>query len=319
MNDSQKIDGQHLVFFAENLGDLPTETHKKILNSVASNREVREVIESIRQDLYLIESQIPEYSLHSEFRADLKNLAMLWMQKQIRQKLTLRRFFLGREFLFFAGVMLTGFLFVMFLMSIRAAKADDVNLRTRYDLVNGECKDPSGTIGYNLEQFARCGDVRFVLIHEETLRKSPSTDFSGLRSYYTTFRRIDLSGREFVFAKIINTRILASSLRGANLENATFAGVAVDASNFREINARNSVFRGAQFQFTDLRDANFSLADLRGAEFRYSRLQGADFRDADLRDVILFDSRYEKAKFNDGTKLPFSRERALALGMIYVE
>jgi hypothetical protein len=105
-----------------------------------------------------------------------------------------------------------------------------------------------------------------------------------------------------------------------NLHRSTFGNVELsltnmDSADFTDTkqapgakpNFSNSNFRLAMFRKAKLPDANFAGAFLVGADLRGANFERANFQDTDL----------QGAWFDENTKLPFSREMAAKMGMIF--
>jgi hypothetical protein len=80
----------------------------------------------------------------------------------------------------------------------------------------------------------------------------------------------------------------------------------------------------ADFREQDQSAKDFSKQNLRGANFDESKVKGANFREADLRGAKLNFTNYKDADFKGAlispdTEMPFSQEKALTLGMIWVD
>ena len=90
----------------------------------------------------------------------------------------------------------------------------------------------------------------------------------------------------------------------------------MEGSRWEDSNLRKWVAMGiraekAAFINCDLRGANFWGSNLLEADFAGSDLRGANFSSA----VLIF-ATFQGAKFDKKTRFPFSREEALARGMI---
>ena len=91
-------DRQELLDYAEGAAGQSAEVQKQILNLLASSPVVREQLAQIKQDLYLVSSQIPDYVPRSEFGADLAKLAQSWTTVVFNRKFSLTKFHRSREF-----------------------------------------------------------------------------------------------------------------------------------------------------------------------------------------------------------------------------
>ncbi|MBX2988527.1 MAG: pentapeptide repeat-containing protein [Bdellovibrionaceae bacterium] len=94
---------------------------------------------------------------------------------------------------------------------------------------------------------------------------------------------------------LLSTLVLQSRFEDSDFQGARWAGNTVISSHFKKLSFRD--------------------ADLRGMVFRSSRFQEVDFRGADLRDTVFLACDFQESFFDSSTRLPFSRERARALGL----
>jgi uncharacterized protein YjbI with pentapeptide repeats len=82
--------------------------------------------------------------------------------------------------------------------------------------------------------------------------------------------------------------------------------------------------QAADLSHADLTGSNLSKANLRQARLDRANLEDADLRGADLRSTHLSAARVAGAKlygalFDQWTDLPFTKQDALRLGMVYLE
>jgi hypothetical protein len=74
------------------------EVQKKILKLLASSPLVREQLAGIKQDLYMVSSQIPDYAPRAEFGVELTKIAQAWTKIVYNRKFSLSKFHRSREF-----------------------------------------------------------------------------------------------------------------------------------------------------------------------------------------------------------------------------
>ncbi len=103
---NHELDEQELICFVENATELDPDAHKRIMEQVAANPDLRERVARIRKELYIVDSQIPEYDISREFHEELKSLAELWLRSKLKQKLRMRRVLFGKEFPLFASALI---------------------------------------------------------------------------------------------------------------------------------------------------------------------------------------------------------------------
>lgn len=101
-------------------------------------------------------------------------------------------------------------------------------------------------------------------------------------------------------------------------------GACMDSTNKAGLNDPKVTTECADFREQDQSSKDFSKQNLRGANFDESKVKAANFREADLRGAKLNftnykDAEFKGALFSPDTELPFSQDKALALGMIWVD
>lgn len=116
---NHEVDEQELIRFAENASELNAEEHKRIMDQVVANPDLRKRVAIIRKDLYLVASQIPEYNLSREFHGELKSLAELWLRSRFEKRLRMRKFLFGKEFVFFAAVLIALLIIALLIIYLR--------------------------------------------------------------------------------------------------------------------------------------------------------------------------------------------------------
>lgn len=75
---------------------------------------------------------------------------------------------------------------------------------------------------------------------------------------------------------------------------------------------------GSQFNRTTLENVSFQGVSLKAAKFIQTNLRHISFEKTDLSQATFLACEFFEVRFDDDTKLPFSKERALLLGMTYV-
>jgi ankyrin repeat protein len=101
-------------------------------------------------------------------------------------------------------------------------------------------------------------------------------------------------------------------------------GGCVDSASKAGLNDPKVTTECADFRESDQSSKDFSKQNLRGANFDEAKVKAANFKEADLRGAKLNFTNYKDADFKGAlispdTELPFSPEKALNLGMIWVD
>ncbi|MBX2993924.1 MAG: pentapeptide repeat-containing protein [Bdellovibrionaceae bacterium] len=144
-------------------------------------------------------------------------------------------------------------------------------------------------------------------------------NFDRLSMLNNVFRRLRLRASSFREARIGSVRFDESDLRESNFSKALIYG-----TSFRLVVADGSHFNGARFYGNkapswscvrcDFQNTDFNASSLTWANLSFADLRGADLSQADVAGV-----RFAGATYDSKTKLPFSDERAAALGMKKVQ
>lgn len=138
---------------------------------------------------------------------------------------------------------------------------------------------------------------------------------------------VNFAGAKLEKADFTRAKLLTPKMKGANASGARFVETEISV-----LEAPEASFRGAVFERSKLEMPDFTGADLRGAKFvDTSVYRGnfvrADFRGADLSGLkierglfphsMVEAARFDQAVFDATTKLPFSKQVALKLGMVF--
>jgi hypothetical protein len=87
-----------LLDYAEHASGQEAEVQKRILQILASSQILREQLAEVKRDLYLVSSQIPDYTPDSAFGSELFKLSQSWLQLVYSRKFSLAHFYRSREF-----------------------------------------------------------------------------------------------------------------------------------------------------------------------------------------------------------------------------
>jgi uncharacterized protein YjbI with pentapeptide repeats len=132
-----------------------------------------------------------------------------------------------------------------------------------------------------------------ALAYRETREEKTSSDLSN-----ENFIRVDFRGK---------------NMSGTDLRGKTFGACLAGGVDFRNAQLAGIKSVDGQWNKADFRDS-----DLRFAQFIRDNFEGADFRGANMGDALMLPANLHGALFDDRTRLPFSKEIALKLGMLYV-
>ncbi len=93
-----------LLDYVENASGQDAEIQKRVLQLLASSQILREQMAEVKRDLYLVGSQVPEYSPDANFGAEIMRLTQTWLRMVYERKFSLRHFHRSKEFF---GLILT--------------------------------------------------------------------------------------------------------------------------------------------------------------------------------------------------------------------
>jgi uncharacterized protein YjbI with pentapeptide repeats len=110
-------------------------------------------------------------------------------------------------------------------------------------------------------------------------------------------------------ARLFNVKVSSSDFR----EN-TFKRAHLENVSFFKVNFFKATFYGAV-----LEGVVFESSELGGVEFNFATLRNVHFKNVDLRSAVFVGTRFEKSYYNKDTKLPFSKERAVQMGLYLKE
>ena len=91
-------DREELLDYMENVSGQDSEVQKRILHMLASSQVLRESMAEIKRDLYLVGSQIPDYTPDATFGAEIMRLTQAWLNSVYARKFSLKTFHRSREF-----------------------------------------------------------------------------------------------------------------------------------------------------------------------------------------------------------------------------
>lgn len=107
--------------------------------------------------------------------------------------------------------------------------------------------------------------------------KLDACDLAGAEWERGRFTRVEMNGCRLVGAKFFDATIDDLMVRESNCELAIFW-----SARFRRVRFERSMLRRASFEGADLSGVVFRGCDLTGADFRNAKLVGTDFRGSDI-------------------------------------
>lgn len=146
-----------------------------------------------------------------------------------------------------------------------------------------------------------------------------SEQLSGFKMSYSTIKNSYWLYSEFGSAEISNSAFVNLIVLKGKFQKAKWIGNTLTLSVFIKTDFSESEIVGNLVENSRFIGVNFSRAYFHGTRFINCDFDGADFRSANLQDVVFLLSNLRGALFDAHTLLPFSKEYALAQGMIYVQ
>jgi uncharacterized protein YjbI with pentapeptide repeats len=132
---------------------------------------------------------------------------------------------------------------------------------------------------------------------------------------FSRFPGVDLREQSFRGADLLQSLFIGSTGDEAEFTGARLTGASFRWSSFRGTDFSGAGMKGILAYRVSFRQSRFVNADLREAKFNSSDLRATDLRGADLRGALLLSVALDGALIDSKTKLPFSRQLALRLGM----
>lgn len=187
------------------------------------------------------------------------------------------------------------------------------SVAVHYDETRYECVGPERTELYR-NALGDCG-------HGYTL-DGKGQNFDGIEVTHFKYFEVDFSNASFKKARFnaLLGPYLGSKWNGvsSSFEHATFTkGKLVGdftGSNFNGVTFSGTEVSGKFWQ-VDFRNGKFGDSKLTYADFYLSDFRGSDLSQAQIGDKV----NLQNAMFDAATKLPFSKQEALRLGMRFVE
>lgn len=141
----------------------------------------------------------------------------------------------------------------------------------------------------------------------------------SLHGSQVIFQENLFSDGEFTNTILSSVSFVRSELKNISFTSSQLNYLTLSLAKTSQLKIENSTVYGFRCVRSQLRNASFRKSLLSDAVFEHCPLQGTDFRGADLRKVTFILSPLNEAIFDHKTQLPFSKDRALKLGMKEVQ
>lgn len=176
-----------------------------------------------------------------------------------------------------------------------------------------QCGEPASN---RTSTWSECGAFKDqIQSHVVLIKKNISKVYFSYTSLQASYVWASLLNE----AHFINSTFTQNYISTSEFRRALFRGVTFQDSEVYESQFQNAIFDGVQFDATRFKNSDFSGAIFHGSRFLNCDLRNTRFQGADISDVVFLLTDLSNATFNEQTRLPFSKEVALARGMVYVE
>ena len=205
----------------------------------------------------------------------------------------------------------------LFISNISQAIEFNRDLDYRYNPKKDECSSKKSP-GFNKELLGECGMIlgngSFFEAQYAKEKGISTYDPAQIQNMNELLKSDEVSYKQFISGKfnVSNSNLKGLNMKlvelpSSNFEKSNFTGAWLSLLNLRGANLKNTKFNKAKLGGIDLRDADLGGADLSTAEIYWGYA-------ANGKNIPM---NFEGAHFNKNTKLPFSREKALELKMVF--
>lgn len=149
----------------------------------------------------------------------------------------------------------------------------------------------------NNKSLCACDNLKFKSIGN--IRLTGSQDRRGITIAESKIFRLTSMGIDFSYGNFVGSSIVNSNFKNSKITQANLNGVKIERSNFYSVDFSKSYIRGAHFYRTDMRHCSLLGADLTDTQFLLTKLGNC--------------------KFDSQTRLPFSKDVAIRMGMLEVK
>lgn len=154
--------------------------------------------------------------------------------------------------------------------------------------------------------------LSYVQFQASTLNKA---NFAGATLDSAGFVSCSLEDARFSSALLQGADFAGSSLNRANFSGANLTGAKLENLPGEKVNFERAILSQASLRGSSFNGANCSNARLVDVNLERVKLQMANLKGADLSRTMVERAEFRGAVFSKHTQLPFTKDKALALGM----
>lgn len=161
--------------------------------------------------------------------------------------------------------------------------------------------------------FSHINSLRLVKSSYLNKANFEATNLENLKVKHSTLRNANLKK-----CILVRSRFSFSNLEQTDMEYANLSQNSFYRANLKKTNLQCTSFKNSTISESALQNADLRWANLEGAVFIKSDLSKANFCNTNMQNVKIVKCRLQGAKYNIHTLLPFNKDKAEELGMIYV-
>lgn len=109
---------EELLEFVESDGSSNAQTHRQILGLIASSKVVREQVAELKQDLYWVDSQVPDYVPGVSLGLEITRLTKSWGVSEYKRSFSLKEYYRAKEFLYLMLFLFGGILMLFIFLNL---------------------------------------------------------------------------------------------------------------------------------------------------------------------------------------------------------
>jgi hypothetical protein len=111
---------QDFIDYAEGVTLRDADLQRKVLQMLAVSSELRQQMTVLKRDLYLINSQIPDFECEAAFNEELRLVAQSWIKMSLSRQFSFPKFLDAKEFFAVVSILIAaGLVLVFFLLNAK--------------------------------------------------------------------------------------------------------------------------------------------------------------------------------------------------------
>jgi uncharacterized protein YjbI with pentapeptide repeats len=156
--------------------------------------------------------------------------------------------------------------------------------------------------------FTKCGGCDFT-----------DAAMSGAKLLNSNILQADFTRTDLSQADLTSADFKGCTFTGANFTAAVLSDTSMKEADFTASKLGAAILRGTDFSGANLKKADLRMTKIESSLFVKTHLEEADLGTISLKDSDLSGAYLTGAKFNKRSVLPFDKDEALKLGMLFVE